>query len=112
MLQAAERNREGKPMSFRPFFRNSVLDAIPAICGVGLVALLFATFLEYAKLSGWLWVAAFSAVAWSYWWNLQCISHNFIHNPFFASAWLNRAFGVLESVALGVPHLLYHHYHL
>src|SRR5262249_54745115 len=26
--------------------------------------------------------------------------------------WLNRAFGLLETMALGVPHILYHHYHL
>jgi fatty acid desaturase len=43
---------------------------------------------------------------------LQCISHNFIHNPFFSNRWLNRAFGVLETLAIGMPHQLYHHYHM
>jgi fatty acid desaturase len=57
-------------------------------------------------------VPAFFAVAWSYCWNMQCISHNFIHNPFFSNVWLNRAYSVLETIALGVPHVLYHHYHM
>src|SRR5262249_19667098 len=70
------------------------------------------SFLCFNGLSWWVTALAFTAVAWSYCWNLQCISHNFIHNPYFTNPWLNRAFSVLESVALGVPHLLYHHYHL
>jgi fatty acid desaturase len=45
-------------------------------------------------------------------WNLQCISHNFIHNPFFTSSLLNRLFGIIETLAIGMPHQLYHHYHL
>src|SRR6516225_4296460 len=97
---------------FRPFFRYSAFDAIPALCGVGLVVLLFWSFLCFSTMSWWLVGAAFVAVTWSYCWNLQCISHNFIHNPFFTRQWLNRAFGVLETLTIGVPHVLYHHYHM
>jgi fatty acid desaturase len=96
----------------RPFFRSSPWDAIPALCGVGIVALIFWTFLACHSLPWWVLGLAFVAVAWSYCWNLQCISHNFIHNPYFSNVWLNRAYSVLESLALGVPHVLYHHYHL
>jgi fatty acid desaturase len=96
----------------RPFFRCKAIDAIPALCGVGIVALIFWTFLCFSSLSWWLLAPAWFAVAWSYCWNLQCISHNFIHNPYFRSPWLNRAYSVLETLALGVPHILYHHYHL
>src|SRR5438105_2431013 len=103
------RKRGTEAMSLRPFFRYSAIDAIPAFCGAGIVALIFWTLFAYASLSGWLWAAAFFTVAWSYCWNMQCISHNFIHNPYFSSAWLNRAYSVLESLALGVPHVLYHH---
>jgi fatty acid desaturase len=97
---------------FRPFFRYSAWDAIPSLCGVGIVALIVVSFHFFNQLSWWLLVPAFSAVMWSYCWNLQCISHNFIHNPYFTNEWLNRAYGVLETLALGVPHILYHHYHL
>jgi fatty acid desaturase len=94
------------------FFRYTLADAVPAFCGVVIVALILATFLWFPSLPWWILVPAFIAVAWSYCWNMQCISHNFIHNPFFASVWLNRAYSVLETLALGVPHVLYHHYHM
>ncbi len=99
-------------MKVFPLFRTSRLDVIPAACGVGIVALIFWTFLSFDSLPWWVLVPAFIAVAWSYCWNLQCISHNFIHNPYFTNVWLNRAYSVLESLALGVPHVLYHHYHM
>ncbi len=96
----------------RRFFRYSRWDALPALCGVGIVALILWTLVCFHSLPWWVLALSFWAVAWSYCWNMQCISHNFIHNPFFTNAWLNRAFSVLESVALGVPHVLYHHYHM
>jgi fatty acid desaturase len=97
---------------FRPFFRYTPWDALPALSGVLIVALIFCTFLCFDSLSWWVLVPAYTAIAWSYCWNLQCISHNFIHNPFFTNAWLNRAYSVMETLTLGVPHILYHHYHL
>jgi fatty acid desaturase len=44
--------------------------------------------------------------------NFQCIAHNFIHNPFFRSRRLNRAFGVFNSLLLGGPQSLYRIHHL
>jgi fatty acid desaturase len=96
----------------RLFFRYSVADALLVLGGVGIVALHFWTFLAFDQLPWWVLVLTFWAATWSYCWNLQCISHNFIHNPYFNNPWLNRAFSVLESLAIGVPHLLYHHYHM
>jgi fatty acid desaturase len=99
-------------MRVRPLFRYHLLDALPALSGVGIVALIFWTFLGFQTLPWWVLVPAFIVITWSYCWNMQCISHNFIHNPFFTNEWLNRAYSVLESLALGVPHVLYHHYHM
>lgn len=93
-------------------FRYTVSDAIPALCGVCIVALIFWSLFAFDTASWWLLGPAFFAIAWSYCWNMQCISHNFIHNPFFVSDWLNRAYSVLLSLAIGVPHVLYHHYHM
>jgi fatty acid desaturase len=96
----------------RPFFRYSGCDAFPALGGVAIVALIVASFLYFDRLPWWALAAAFLAVAYSYLWNLQSISHNFIHNPFFINPWLNRAYSVLLTLDLGVPHVLYHHYHM
>jgi len=97
---------------FRPVFRHHAIDVFPALGGVAIVALILATFLCFDQLPWWALVPAFLAVAYTYLWNLQSISHNFIHNPFFTNVWLNRAYSVLETIALGVPHVLYHHYHM
>jgi fatty acid desaturase len=96
----------------RPFFRYSAYDVIPAVGGLANVAFIFWTFLWFDRLSWWALVPAFFVLAWFYCWNLQCISHNFIHNPFFSSLWLNRVYSVLETWAIGVPQVLYHHYHM
>jgi fatty acid desaturase len=96
----------------RSFFRSGPIDAIPALCVVGIVSLIVWTCLACRQLSWWVLVSAFLAVTWSYCWNLQCLSHNFIHNPFFSWRWLNRAFSVLQTLSIGVPQVCYHHYHL
>jgi fatty acid desaturase len=99
-------------MLSKPFFRSSPVDALPALGGVANVALIFWTFLCFASLPAWALAILFVVVAWCYCWNLQCVSHNFIHNPFFRSGWLNRAYSVLNSLAIGVPQVFYHHYHM
>lgn len=96
----------------RLLFRYSQLDAIPALCVVGIVALHFATLFCWQALPWWALALAFSAVAVSYCWNLQCLSHNFVHNAFFSADWLNRVFSVLETLSIGLPQVCYHHYHL
>src|SRR5438552_16585453 len=104
--------KEALMLKLRPFFRYSLYDAFPALWGVAIVAAIFWTFLCFRTLAWWVLIPAFVAIMGSYFWNLQCISHNFIHNPFFTSAWLNRAYSVMETIALGVPHVFYHHYHM
>ncbi len=96
----------------RTFFRHNPADAWLVLAGVSIVVTLAVTLVWFHTLPWWVLAAAFTYLMWSYCWNLQCISHNFIHNPYFTSETLNRAFGLLETVALGVPHILYHHYHL
>jgi fatty acid desaturase len=100
-------------MSAKPaFFRYSPYDALVALCGLLNLAFLLWTFAAFPSLPGWAVALTFVVLSWAYCWNLQCISHNFIHNPFFTNVWLNRAFGVLETLCIGMPHQLYHHYHL
>jgi len=93
-------------------FRYTSYDAFPSLCAVANVALLVGTLLGFHVLPAWALAASFCAIVFCYCWNVQSISHNFIHNPFFTSTWLNRAYSVLETLALGVPHVLYHHYHM
>ncbi len=96
----------------RLVFRYTARDAIPALCGVGNLALLLGTFAYFDRLPFWAVALSFVAVIFCYCWNVQSISHNFIHNPFFVSDWLNRAFSIVESLAIGVPQTIYYHYHM
>ena len=93
-------------------FRHNAYDALPALCAIFHVALLVGTFALFHRLPVWLLGLAFCVIVFNYCWNVQSISHNFIHNAFFTSAWLNRAFSLLESVGIGVPQTIYYHYHL
>src|SRR5262249_47746837 len=94
------------------FFRCTPYDVLPALGGVSHVAFLLWTFFAYQSLSLPVRAAAFLTYAFLICWNLQSVSHNFIHNPYFTSRLLNRLFGVLEPLAIGMPHQLYHHYHM
>jgi len=93
-------------------FRYTAADAIPTLCALGHVACLVGTFVFFHRLPAWILGLAFCAIVFNYCWNVQSISHNFIHNAFFTNVWLNRAFSLLESVAIGVPQTIYYHYHL
>ena len=44
--------------------------------------------------------------------NFFCAAHHFLHLPFFASPWLNRLWGVIGSLSLGLPLSLYRAHHL
>ena len=45
-------------------------------------------------------------------WNINSVSHNFLHTPYFRQPLLNRAFSLLESVAIGFSQTFYTWVHL
>src|SRR6185369_4490534 len=45
-------------------------------------------------------------------WNLDSVSHNFIHNPFFAWQPLNRLTSFIFSFTLGTPQTMYKYVHM
>ena len=44
--------------------------------------------------------------------NYQCVSHNFIHLPFFKNNFLNQLFSIFNSVGIGIPQSAYRLHHL
>lgn len=93
-------------------FRYTRYDAAPALCAAGHLSLVLGSWLAFPILPAWALILMFGALVICYCWNVQSISHNFIHNPFFTNDWLNRAFSVVESVAIGIPQTIYYHYHM
>jgi fatty acid desaturase len=92
--------------------RYSTWDLLPIVGGLAHLGFIAWTCYAFATLSWWGVAAAFVLSAVAYCWNLQCVAHNFIHNPFFTSDTLNRLYCFVETLTLGVPHLVNHHYHM
>lgn len=94
------------------FFAYSKIDAVPILCGTlhfGYVIALFALF-PHLPLWAMLILGAVFSVSIS--WNINGISHNFIHNPYFSSPALNRLFSLMESLTCGFSQAFYDCVHM
>jgi fatty acid desaturase len=92
-------------------FRYSESDAIPVLAALAQFAYLIFLFVAFPRLSwfaliplGFIWAISIS-------WNINGISHNFLHNPYFKSGALNRCFSILESVTIGFSQVFYEQVH-
>ena len=108
----AEDRRETEDPAPRGWFAVTAWDAVPALLGLahlGLVVMLVREF----PLMPW---PAFLALALLYAtgiaWNIHSVSHNLIHNPFFCSDTLNRAYSLLTSLTFSYPQVVIRYVHL
>ena len=92
-------------------FRYSRFDAIPVAAALLQLAYLMALFVFFPRLPVWSLVPLGFIWAVSISWNINGISHNFLHNPYFRSPALNRAFSVIESVTVGFSQVFYEQVH-
>ncbi len=69
--------------------------------------------LVWSYLHGAWWCTVVLGLCYSYCitWNLNCISHNFLHNPFFQLPLLNRLFSLWESLVIGFSQTFYRTVH-
>jgi fatty acid desaturase len=93
-------------------WRHSRRDALPCLVTLAQLALnlwIAATWSERSLVQLLLlWLPALFLS----WYNPVVATHNFLHTPWFAPAWANRAYAALNSVNLGLPHALYRYHHL
>lgn len=98
-------------------FRYSNRDAIPVFFALVHLAYLVGMFLVFTRVHlAWTLKAPLLGVmgviyAFSISWNINGISHNFIHNRYFNSAALNRLFSILESVDCLFSQVMYDYVH-
>ena len=92
-------------------FAYSRWDAIPVLAALAQFAFVIALFLAFKHLSWWALIPLGLVYSVSISWNINGISHNFLHNPYFRSTLLNRVFSVLESVMLGISQVFYENVH-
>ncbi len=93
-------------------FAHSALDAIPALAGVVHLLFVWTVIFGYAGRPLWLNLLLGGLYAVSISWNINSVSHNFIHNPYFTRSWMNKIFSLIESLAIGFSQTLYHWVHV
>ena len=91
---------------------HSPWDAVPVLAGVVHFAFVVGLVLSFDALPWWAFAILATVYAVSISWNINSIAHNQIHNPYFVSAALNRAFSMLLSLTLGFTQTDYHYVHL
>ncbi len=93
------------------FFAYSYWDAIPVLLGIMHFGYLLCMLVAFAYLPWWANAMTGLFYAFSISWNINSVSHNFIHNAYFQSNILNRCFSLLESITLGFSQTMYDHVH-
>jgi fatty acid desaturase len=81
-------------------FAYSYWDMIPVLCGILHFAYLLGMFVTFNSLPIWANIILGLVYAISISWNINGVSHNFIHNPYFKSEFLNRVFSLMESLTM------------
>src|ERR1700733_6665953 len=82
-------------------FAHSRLDLIPVVFGILHFAYFWALFFLFPRAPLWVMLILGLIYSVSISWNINGISHNFIHNPYFKWKPLNYAFSWLLSVTMG-----------
>lgn len=87
-------------------------DAIPVALGLAHFAYFWLLFYLFPRTPLWVMLILGFIYSVSISWNINGISHNFIHNPYFRSPLANRLFSVMESVACCFSQLYYDVVHM
>jgi fatty acid desaturase len=93
-------------------FAHSRLDGLLVLVALAQFALLLHGVLSFGAVPGARSLITGLACVFLMCTNFMCISHNFLHNPFFRGRRLNLAFGVFNSLLVGAPQTLVRIYHL
>jgi fatty acid desaturase len=86
-------------------------DAVPVIAGLLHCAYVLTLFFIFPYAPWWILLCMGLIYSISISWNMNGVSHNLIHNPFFTSRLLNRLFSIILSVTLGISQTFYKYVH-
>ncbi len=92
-------------------FAHSYWDVIPVLWGFVHFAYLIGMLATFRALPWWGNMLTGLFYAFSISWNINSVSHNFIHNAYFKSSVLNRMFSLLESITMGFSQTMYDYVH-
>src|SRR5881396_3056646 len=101
-----------RPKTNSSIFAHTRWDIIPFAAGVLHCGYFFGTFYLFPRVPLWVMLILGFIYSVSISWNINGISHNFIHNPYFRSPLLNRLFSIMESVTVGFGQVFYECIHM
>ena len=93
------------------FFAFSRYDAIPALAGVAHFVFVTGLFFAFKHLHWRALIPLGLIYSISISWNINGVSHNFLHSRFFRWKWLNRSFSIMESLTMGFSQVFYESVH-
>lgn len=93
-------------------FRNTRWDALPVLAGFAHLGFNVWLVAGFADRPLWLSGLLGCVYAVSISWNINSVSHNFIHTPYFSQRWMNYGFSLVESLANGFSQTFYNWIHM
>jgi fatty acid desaturase len=99
------------PSTTSKLFAYSRYDVIPALAGLAHFAYVIFLFFAFNHLHWWALVPLGLIYSVSISWNINGVSHNFLHNRFFRASFLNRCFSIIESLTMGFSQVFYESVH-
>src|SRR5438093_6859016 len=98
-MNAAEMIHIERPTTDSKIFAHTRWDIVPTLAGLFHFFYLLAMYLLFPFTPLWVMLIMGFVYALMINANINGVAHNFIHNPFFLPDWMNRVFGVIESIA-------------
>jgi fatty acid desaturase len=92
-------------------FKYSRHDAVPVLAALLQFTYLLLLFFAFPRFPWWALIPLGLVWSVSISWNINGISHNFLHNAYFKSGVLNRCFSILESITVGFSQVFYEQVH-
>src|SRR5260370_6119021 len=111
-LSSSESVLVERPITNSRIFAHTRWDAIPVAAAVLHCAYFFGMFYLFPRVPLWVVLILGFIYSVSISWNINGISHNFIHNPYFRSPLLNRLFSIMESITVGFSQIFYECIHM
>ena len=100
------------PRTDSRIFAHTRWDSIPVLAAIFHCAYFFGMFYLFSRVPLWIMLILGFVYSVSMSWNINGISHNFIHNPYFRFPLFNRLFSILESITVGFSQIFYECIHM
>src|SRR4051794_33353883 len=111
-MTTADAIRVERPTTNSRLFAHTRWDAVPVMAALFHLTYFYALLCLYPRAP--LWIMLILGFGYSLMMNanINGIGHNFIHNPFFRSPFLNRIFGIVQSIACSHSQTYYDAVHM